>query len=198
MVTQEQQSIIDHASAAEDQRLAAYQGEGHPLRVRLPGGLPSGRRVPRRPARVQVHDPGNLRHDLRVVRRAGAEVAPRQDPHPLARRAARHGRGPDGGGHSHHHRRHDRLERLDGDHRLLVAAERRQGHEPPAHEDPPQGALLRHRGHRLGHGGRQALSGPRELRRVLERPVLHVCKRVEPDDGYASSCRPRRRACCRP
>lgn len=41
-----------------------------------------------------------------------------------------------------------------------VAPERRQDHEPSAHEDPPQGALLRHRGHRLGHGGRQALPGP--------------------------------------
>ncbi|MCQ5072203.1 substrate-binding domain-containing protein, partial [Adlercreutzia sp. DFI.6.23] len=36
---------LKDSTAAEDQRLAAYQGEGHPLRVRLPGGLPSGRRV---------------------------------------------------------------------------------------------------------------------------------------------------------
>ena len=35
-----------------------------------------------------------------------------------------------------------------------------KNHEPSAHEDPSQGALLRHRGHRLGHGGRQALPGP--------------------------------------
>ena len=44
------------------------------------------------------------------------------------------------------------------------APECRQGHEPPAHEDPPQGALLGHCSHRLGHRGRQALPRPRELR----------------------------------